>query len=242
MRERDVHEVLPERDRRRVARLQRDDAPARRVRERGVARRSAAWPRGRASPSASKSVRCSVFVSSMCWVSIPNCVPQSPRWFMRITRVAGELERAHDRVADHRRAQVPDVHLLGHVGRRVVDRDRLRRLARGTPRRGSASARVAHAASASGENARFTNPGPETSAGGQQAAGVAELLGHARGHVARRLAELLAQLHGEVGLQVEAGLARRRQQRVDLGLAGHALDGGGERRSTGRGWEPRSPL
>ena len=36
--------------------------------------------------------------------------------------------------------------------------------ASGTPRRGSASARVAHAASASGENARLTNPGPETSA------------------------------------------------------------------------------
>ena len=141
--QRDVDEVLPERDRRRVAGLQRDDAPARaRPRTRGP-RRSAPWPRGRASRAPRSPFRCWVFVSSMCWVSIPNCVPQSPRWFIADHVVAGELERAHDRVADHGRAQVPDVHLLGDVGRRVVDRDRLRRRRRarrrGADRRARAS-------------------------------------------------------------------------------------------------------
>ena len=38
--------------------------------------------------------------------------------------VADERQHAHERVADHRRAQVADVHLLGDVRRRVVDDDR----------------------------------------------------------------------------------------------------------------------
>ena len=37
--------------------------------------------------------------------------------------VAEHVEHPHERVTDHRRAEVPDVHLLGHVGRRVVDDD-----------------------------------------------------------------------------------------------------------------------
>ena len=41
-------------------------------------------------------------------------------------RVAQPLQQPHRRVADDRRAQVPDVHLLGRVRRRVVDDDRLR--------------------------------------------------------------------------------------------------------------------
>ncbi len=41
--------------------------------------------------------------------------------------VAEELPQAHDRVPDDRRAQVPDVHLLGHVRADVVDHDPLRR-------------------------------------------------------------------------------------------------------------------
>jgi hypothetical protein len=40
------------------------------------------------------------------------------------------LERAGERVPHHGRAQVPDVHLLGDVGRRVVDDDDPRRIAR----------------------------------------------------------------------------------------------------------------
>ncbi len=39
--------------------------------------------------------------------------------------VADELEQAHQAVADDRAAQVADVHLLGHVRRRIVDYCRL---------------------------------------------------------------------------------------------------------------------
>jgi hypothetical protein len=41
--------------------------------------------------------------------------------------VAEPLQQPHARVTDHGRAQVPDVHLLGHVRRRIVDHQRLRR-------------------------------------------------------------------------------------------------------------------
>ena len=51
--------------------------------------------------------------------------------------VAEEPEHAGQRVADERAAQVADVHLLGHVGRRVVDDDRL-----GVRRRRHAQPRV----------------------------------------------------------------------------------------------------
>ena len=71
-------------------------------------------------------------------MSIPNGVPQSPTWFCRTTRVPEVLQRARQRVADDRGAQVPDVHLLGHVGRGVVDRDDLPLLRR-YAERGSSS-------------------------------------------------------------------------------------------------------
>ena len=69
-------------------------------------------------------------MSSRCSISIPNGRPQSPMWFSRMTSCPSEHEHPHQRVADHRRPQVADVHLLGDVGRRVVDDDR----ARSTPR------------------------------------------------------------------------------------------------------------
>ena len=71
---------------------------------------------------------------------MPNGRPQSPMWFSRITSMAEEVEHPHERVADHGRTQVPDVHLLGDVRRRVVDDDGLdggRPAA--TPRRSSAA-------------------------------------------------------------------------------------------------------
>ena len=53
--------------------------------------------------------------------------------------VAEEAEHAGQRVADERGAQVADVHLLGHVGRRVVDDAPSRGVATGsTPSRASA--------------------------------------------------------------------------------------------------------
>src|SRR5260221_9308858 len=42
--------------------------------------------------------------------------------------VASEFSRAAERVADHRRPQMPDVHLLGDVRCRIVDRDDLWRV------------------------------------------------------------------------------------------------------------------
>ena len=56
-------------------------------------------------------------------MSMPNGVPQSPMWFCRMTSWPSELEQPRERVADDRRAQVADVHLLGDVRRRVVDDD-----------------------------------------------------------------------------------------------------------------------
>jgi hypothetical protein len=64
-------------------------------------------------------------------------------------QAALELQAAHQRVADDRAAQVPDVHLLGDVGLRVVDdRDGARRRRRdaqppvGAPRRDLAQDRA----------------------------------------------------------------------------------------------------
>ena len=60
-------------------------------------------------------------------------------WFSRTTSWPDGLEHPHERVADDRRAEVPDVHLLGHVRRRVVDDDPLGIVASGTPSRSSAA-------------------------------------------------------------------------------------------------------
>ena len=84
-----------------------------------------------------RSRRCRRGARSAC----PNGVPQSPTWFSRITVWPTNFEHAHQSVADHRGAQVADVHLLGDVGRRVVDDDALRRSTPcRTPRRSSACA------------------------------------------------------------------------------------------------------
>ena len=230
--ERDVHEVLPERDRRRVAGLQRDDAAAGRVRERGV------LVEARLRLAVERPERLEVV--EVLGVRVQHVLGQHPELRAPIAQVvhpdhvvAGELERAHDRVADHGRAQVPDVHLLGHVGRGVVDRDRLR-----GRRERDAEARIGQRARPPrrqrlGREREVDEPRPGDLRRRQQAARVAELLRHPRGHVARRLAELLGQLHGEVGLQVEPRLARDREQRVDVTAAGHALDRGDDRRRQG---------
>ena len=52
---------------------------------------------------------------------MPNGVPQSPTWFWRTTSWPSASSTRRERVADDRRAQVADVHLLGDVRRRVVD-------------------------------------------------------------------------------------------------------------------------
>ena len=47
-------------------------------------------------------------------------------WFSRTTSWPTNVEQPHDRVADDGGAQVADVHLLGHVRRRVVDDEPVR--------------------------------------------------------------------------------------------------------------------
>ena len=100
------------------------------------------------------------------------------------------LQHARQRVADDRGAQVADVHLLGHVGRGVVDRDRP--AAPGSARRArvgghAVTCAAIHASSAS----RLTNPGPLISDALGDPVEV-ELLDDPRGDVARRLPSRLA--------------------------------------------------
>ena len=54
---------------------------------------------------------------------MPNGRPQSPMWFSRITSWPEELVQPDQRIADHGRTEVTDVHLLGDVRRRIVDDD-----------------------------------------------------------------------------------------------------------------------
>ena len=64
---------------------------------------------------------------------IPNGRPQSPMWFSRTTSWPRKSSIRHERVADDGGAEVPDVHLLGDVRRRVVDDDALRPAAAAMP-------------------------------------------------------------------------------------------------------------
>ena len=105
-------------------------------------RRTWRWPpcrrrRGRRAPASRR--RSTPPTSTRCSMSIPNGRPQSPMWFSRTTSWPTDVEHADERVADHRRAEVPDVHLLGDVRRRVVDDDPLVGGGRPMPSRSSAA-------------------------------------------------------------------------------------------------------
>ena len=133
------------------------------------------------------------------------------------------LEGASDRVADDGRAQVPDVHLLGDVGRGVVDRDVLRRLERDTDALVGLDV--------------LQQPGdPGVGEGEVDEAGAADLDGVAHAvevegvddlgrDLARRHTDLLGQ--GERGVDLHVGELRRTQHRV--GLAEVVTEGGGDR-------------
>ena len=243
VRQRDVDEVLPERDRLRVAALQRDDAAARAVGERGVG------VEARLGLAVQGSQRLEVL--QVRRARVQHVLGQHPELRAPVAQVVHaddavtlELEHAHERVADHGRAQVADVHLLGHVGRGVVDGDDLR-----DGRRRHAEPRVVErlgrpARERLGGEREVDEPGPGDLDRGQRAAGVAERPDHALGQPARRLAELLGQLHGEVRLQVEPRLARRGHQRVDVGQSGLTLDRrpeGGRELMVGRRDHPYEP-
>ena len=126
--------------------------------------------------------------------------------------VAEVLEGPHQRVADDRRAQVSDVHLLGHVGRGVVDRDDLPVLGgyaeavvepgqlRGDPRGGQPYVHEPRPA----DLRRLRDPVE------------VEVLDDPLGDVPRLLAELLGQRQGGVRLEVRE-LARP-DHRVGVGV------------------------
>ena len=92
-------------------------------------RRTPRAPRGRgrraptspSSPLRSRACQGRSGCSSRYWMSMPNCVPQSPRWLLADDVGAEVVEHAGEASPMIVVAQVADVHLLGDVRRRVVD-------------------------------------------------------------------------------------------------------------------------
>ena len=135
-------------------------------------------------------------------MSIPKGVPQSPTWLRATTPVPGEAVQARQGVADHRGAQVPDVHLLGHVGRGVVDHH-AQRLGRG----GDAQARVVHQGTELGVQESGGQRQVEESGAGDLDGGEVGQVQARRdlgGDVARGAVQRLGQRHDAVGLVVAA--------------------------------------
>ena len=128
--------------------------------------------------------------------------------------LAGERQQAAQRVADDRRAQVADVHLLGDVGCGVVDD--VRPLARRAgARRGGRRSRQRRAARRGSRrsNVRLMKPGPATSTALHAPASDAGV-DHRLGQLARVAAEPLGQRQRPVALRV--GPVARPHDRVDL--------------------------
>ncbi len=139
-------------------------------------------------------------------------------------RVADELEQAHKRVADHRGAQVPDVHLLGDVRCRVVDDDALGRHCQPD----AEPIVVGKHAELLGEERVVEGDVDEARAGDLErclATPRSRSGNDGVGHLARLAAELLGQGERAVGLSV--GPIARTHHRVD-----HAVGAGngGKRR------------
>ena len=131
-------------------------------------------------------------------------------WLSLMTLMAEEAERAAQGVADHRRADMADVHRLGHVGGGIVDDvgPRLRGRRDAQPRIVHRGRQLPH------EPVVFQPQVDETRAGHFRR--LAQI-GHVEpgndlgGQFPRLLAQLLAQGHGEVRLVVaEAGVLARR--------------------------------
>ena len=134
-------------------------------------------------------------------------------WFSRIDAWPRNVEHAHERVADHGGAEVPDVHLLGDVGRRVVDDDRARgRAAGATPSRSSAATSASCAARKRSVEREVDEARPgdlDRAAHGAEHTAVDDLLGD----LAWVAAELLGERQGAVDLGV--GAVGRAHHRVD---------------------------
>ncbi len=106
-----------------------------------------------------------------------------------------------ERVADDGRANVADVHRLGHVGGRVVDHVRPRLFGRLDAQPIAVQRRADGAGEPLGFDAQVDEAGPGDL---RRLAEVVDVeLRHDFGrHIARRSAQALAQRHGEVGLVV----------------------------------------
>ncbi len=125
--------------------------------------------------------------------------------------MADELEHAHQRIADDRRAQVPDVHLLGDVGRRVVDDDALR-----VGGQSHADALVAFQHGKLLLQERLVERDVDEARAGDLERGLpGEICGRndVVGNIARLATELLGQSKGTVGLRV--GTITRPYDRID---------------------------
>ena len=138
--------------------------------------------------------------------------------------VAEVLEGAGERVADDRRAQVADVHLLGDVGRGVVDRDDLGRLG------GHAEPRVRlgglHLLGDPRVAEGHVDEARSADLGGRDEVARLEVLHDGVGDVARLATEPLGQGHGGVDLHVGELAGSHHRVRPSHVLAERGDEGG----------------
>ncbi len=157
-------------------------------------------------------------------MSMPNGVPQSPMWFSRTTSCPTNVQRPHQAVADDRRAQVADVHLLGDVGRRVVDHEPLGApTPAGPPAARRSRPRRPGRPGTRAWNVTLMKPGPASSAVPTPARSTAASTASAISRGGRP--SVLASGERAVGLGV--GPLGRPDHRVGT-ATGHRLEGGGE--------------
>ena len=143
---------------------------------------------------------------------------------------AEEGEYSHQAVADHRGADVPHVHRLGHIRRREIDHNRLRLRHRRHPQAGI----IEHRARARRVIRRLDAEVDETRPGNLRRRHLilAELLQHPARERAGIHARLLREHHGGIALVItEAEVLRRRHGCLEIGgqrIAEHGGDGLGQ--------------
>ena len=221
--ERHVNEVLPERERRRVTGLQRDDPHPGGVLERGFGVEAVLGlpiegPQGGE-------------VGQVLDAGVEHVLGQHPELGAPVAEVVGpdhrvalKLQGTDERVADHGGPQVPDVHLLGDIRCRVVDDDGLRLSGDWHPEPGVIQGGCRPRGESAGCKREIQKPGAGDFDGGEKPVDVAEHGRHLLGELPRLPPELFGELHREIGLQVDAGPPAWREQRVHVSLAERVLD------------------
>ena len=148
-------------------------------------------------------------------MSIPYGRSPVPEVVVADHPVAEEVHDARDRVANNRRAQVPNVHLLGDIWRGVLDDDVLRASQRRNPQPlvGKQQIRLARYPVVTQDE---VDEARAADLGGDAEVGHVELFGQLGGHDAWWAAEALAERQRDVGLVVgELGWP---DQRVGVGF------------------------